>query len=105
MPGFTALLTGLGLAAAELGGELPLVITGDEEVSRVPVRAVNKPSQSFQSFLHVESAYNDYSSHGFLTLIYYDTMLNRCLNKVSKCGIGLLMQRSQGTSSLVSKDP
>ena len=41
MPGFTALLTGLDLAAAELGGELPLVITvADEEVTRVPVRAV-----------------------------------------------------------------
>ena len=56
VPGFTALLTGLGLAAAELGGELPLVITvADEEVSRVPVRAVNEPSQCFHSFLLVES--------------------------------------------------
>ena len=61
MPGFTALLTGLGLAAAELGGELPLVITGDEEVGRVPVIAVNQPSQSFRSFLLVDRAY--YSSH------------------------------------------
>ena len=55
MPGFTALLTGLGLAAAELGGELPLVITGDEEVTRVPVRAVNQPSRCFHSVPLVES--------------------------------------------------
>ena len=57
MPGLTALLTGLGLAAAELGGELPLVITGDEEVTRVPVRAVKQPSRCFYSFPLVESTY------------------------------------------------
>ena len=62
VPGFTALLTGLGLAAAELGGELPLVITGDEEVTRVPVRAVNKPSRSFRSFILVDRAYHSSQS-------------------------------------------
>ena len=69
MPGFTALLTGLGLAAAELGGELPLVITGDEEVGRVPARAVNQPSKIFNVL--VEDPYSLYMSIKTLCMGYW----------------------------------